>query len=376
MDYCFSSICPNDLINNLDDFSPADIAKPDSTDHNKYSFGSSSSTSSSFSSSSSSSSPNIEQMKPTGIVSYEYTPFLTEATSDFTNPGLVHSAMIKPLSNNADIQQTMNNYQLSSLNTSQTCSIISPSASIDFGAINKDKGIDLNNIFHQSSVFQIENVQNKPFGQNSYLIKEMSKEESLHLNNSSSVIVSTKLPKMNANPIVLVESNKSSTKKSIQNALANQKNSLNNSKKPTILPPSPPSSFGSDSESDHSSNNPSVITEKGATISKTINTLNSSIKMISGSANSASKTSTVSKSNAVKANSTLRSATTIKQIRHQPYSIKSSLSNPENSNKSHSKAATAKNKENQDNEMSLSDDECWPFLCSLSVSFYSFFHKI
>jgi len=127
----------------------------------------------------------------------------------------------------------------------------------------------------------------------------------------------------------------------------NQQTQAKLSKKSSnCLPPSPPSSFGSDSESNQSTSTAATKTM--------IKSTKSSLK-------------TKFKSN--KLNNQLRSnatSTIIKQLRNQPYSLKSTKATKIQ------KAVTIKTESGLDTSNSFlnvstnSDDDCWPFLCSIS----------
>lgn len=380
MDYCFTSICPNDLINNLDGqlnqtsvSNSSDKARQQTDNSFNQKYGSIIDYNSSISSSSSSSSPNGDQQ------SYEYTPYLIDIESGDYNhiSGLFQSNGLNEASSS------------SSTSSSPPCSILSSSSSIEYADMIKHES-DTSNInqVKQSGIFNFQSV-NKNFGNNSYQAKEMIKEESMQntimitKNNSHNYLINNKISKMGSTPIILVEANKTSLKQQnqVQN-LANQKTASLNSKRTTILPPSPPSSFGSDNESDHSStstncgNNLANSTHDFADGTKALNnpnTLNSSIKMIN-KPSSNKHVSILKSTTAGKSSNGLKAGALLKQIRHQPYSVKS-ISNDSHTNKSsnHNSKNNIMAKTNKDNSIgknndniNFSDDDCWPFLCSLS----------
>ncbi len=118
-----------------------------------------------------------------------------------------------------------------------------------------------------------------------------------------------------------------------------------NKKSSNCLPPSPPSSFGSDSESNQSSSTATTTTT--TKLSKGLKTKFKSNKL----------------NNQLRSNAT---NTIIKQLRHQPYTLKSGKA------PKIQKAVTIKTEIGLDTSSSClnistnSDDDCWPFLCSIS----------
>jgi hypothetical protein len=137
-------------------------------------------------------------------------------------------------------------------------------------------------------------------------------------------------------------------------------NNFNEIKKP-ILPPSPPSSFGSDTESDNST----ALTQVKININQAKININSNKNIIPSnsskkiSANKLNNSSLNLKSISASGSSYLKNSH-IKQLRHQPYATKSQDSNQKGIKRN-------KDKSYQDENDSLNDDDCWPFLCSLSV---------
>ncbi len=156
-------------------------------------------------------------------------------------------------------------------------------------------------------------------------------------------------------------------------------------------PPSPPSS--SDTESDHSSSAASTASSSSSTTTTTV-TVNSNG---STSMPSVTKNKSSNKLNAgIKLNKLLKNGggTIVKQLRHQPYSVKSpskhGLKNKSSHNNSNNNTNNNNNNSNNDTYVSIkyedsdsinlnnlncsmnSDDDCWPFFCSLNVNFNYF----
>ena len=145
-------------------------------------------------------------------------------------------------------------------------------------------------------------------------------------------------------------------------------------KKAAQLPPSPPSSFGSDSDSDHSSSSSSNATTHHRT---------NVIYHTKAGINNTSTTNKLTASHhghavlkaAGKQNSSVKQ---LQHLRHQPYTLKStqvaavsslgiklSKSALQGENGPVYSSSQSAIKEERDN--SCEDDDCWPFLCSLSV---------
>lgn len=162
--------------------------------------------------------------------------------------------------------------------------------------------------------------------------------------------------------VVFVETNKSSIKKSIINKAITE-NNFNDIKKP-ILPPSPPSSFGSDTESDNST---ALTQVKVNTVNLDQGKINTHSNKNSIIIPTSSKKISVHKQNdnslilKPKSSCFLKNSH-IKQLRHQPYATKTQDSNQKAIKKN-------KDKSYEDIDDNINDDDCWPFLCSLSVNF-------
>ena len=144
-------------------------------------------------------------------------------------------------------------------------------------------------------------------------------------------------------------------------------------KKAAQLPPSPPSSFGSDSDSDHSSSSSNATTHHRTNV----------IYHTKAGINNTSTTNKLTASHhghavlkaAGKQNSSVKQ---LQHLRHQPYTLKStqvaavsslgiklSKSALQGENGPVYSSSQSAIKEERDN--SCEDDDCWPFLCSLSV---------
>lgn len=336
MDCCFSSICPNDLINNVEN----NLDKPNiesTLDFNQQlnqqqpiyasniNYDQQSSTNEYYStnSSSCSSSPSIESTN-------QY--FETKPAMQLNLDSLTFTQQQQCIVNN---NENANNFQT-----------IYES---NFPVINDNK----------IEYFQISNSENEPSLSPSSSVSSSSLSTSSASSTTGDNNFSTektfdrqksskkiqKLSELSTNPqsIIIVEApqnnNKNTESLTISTSQKLSKKSAN------ILPPSPPSSFGSDSESNQS------------TTSST-NHITSS-KLVGLKSNKLLKSS--------KLNNQLRNnATIIKQMRHQPYSFKQA----KNANKS--KVVIKAETSILDTSNSLlnlstnSDDDCWPFLCSLS----------
>lgn len=304
MDCCFSSICPNDLINNINNLTENDIGKQifyqnqNSTNDEAFSYEYSSSSSTS---SSSSRSPNLDEMKASSI---------NIDTFDFV-PCMLQDGHNQNTNNQSDL-------------------ILTPLGITQEYSIN---GNQHQNYDNESSP-QIIEYQNEKLTRSTGQIYQIYQTNGIANNNSATT------------PILIVQDTKASN--TVTNA---QKSKLNKN----TLPPSPPSSFGSDSESNQSSTSSAQST--GA------NSLNLSLKK---SLLPSTKSTLIQKSSKHGlGSSVLKSATILKQIRHQPYSVKSSSSKQSKSGSS--SLNTSKNSVHNNN-CSNDDDDCWPFLCSLSVS--------
>jgi hypothetical protein len=166
-----------------------------------------------------------------------------------------------------------------------------------------------------------------------------------------------------------------------------EKSIKSENKSANIFPPSSPSSMGSDNESNHSSSS-SSSTSSSRLPAQQVSTKQS--KPLSTA--SASTGLTLLKSAANQNRINQLKSTVIKHIRHQPYNVKNSKINAKFSANSHgnnnnnvevtssakstnTKASSnssntisnEKGNENSTSGINSSDDDCWPFLCSLSV---------
>ena len=159
-----------------------------------------------------------------------------------------------------------------------------------------------------------------------------------------------------------------------QNGVEETKQQL---KKAAVLPPSPPSSFGSDSDSDQ---NQQLLKQSSVTLHTKIGT------------KSATPSNAQTLLKATRLNSSLRSTQSLlKQMRHQPYALKTvkmnksalsvdapasaTVAKPMPVNNTTTVVMTSSSnqsiiKEERDNSFDddNDNDDCWPFLCSLSVS--------
>ena len=160
------------------------------------------------------------------------------------------------------------------------------------------------------------------------------------------------------NPIIIVESSGGGGGGSSKRALTNTP-SHSKLNKTNILPPSPPSSFGSDSESNHSS----------ASSHSTGHKLGVSSSKLLGITKAGKHSSLASKT--CKLSSSLRNSSTLmKQMRHQPYTgYKATLGSGKSKSVAVKCEETVLNTSGANclNMSTNSDDDCWPFLCSLSV---------
>ena len=352
MDYCFSSICPNDLINNVDEAACLPKYQDSSLklyENNVFSINSNnfftddayvtgssscspSSVSLSSSSSSSAPSPLFDQLKPQVL-----------STNNINSCVLGKATSFNKIDEISSFQQITTPTPVTTITQPSYFTIDStqtPTTSIDY-ILNSYQMPKLNESLTKLSpgVFQIQKNPN------------VSKVGQILVTNgaSSNVTVSpqTSNVSLNSQPVLIVDStsNSNATKSSGKHSLSSPTNSNVKVKKANILPPSPPSSFVSDSESNHSSSSSGSSTN-GASNS---NAEPSSTKTVKA----ALKLNHKQTSNSIKSSSSM-----IKQLRHQPYSSSSKSSSV--SSKSSSKNAKISN--------CNSDDDCWPFLCSLSVS--------
>lgn len=253
MDCCFSSICPNDLINSIE----SSLVKSNSLQDEHFDYNSLSS-----SSSSSSVSPDTHRNE-INMETFDFVPCLLADQAnnlDLNASGLLTVGLEQQ-------NEKVIKYEVDSMSSSpcsSTCSTLpSPSQHVEQ---------------KPGQIYQIQNLQ-----QSSNLLKK-------------------------------------------SNVIAVDKTKVKNS----ILPPSPPSSFGSDSESNQScqSTKKQLVSSQAAIL--------------------------LSKSK----NTAKNGATIVKQIKHQQYQVKA--------NNSQAKSKSTVNNSKSNNLSSNSDDDCWPFFVSLS----------
>jgi hypothetical protein len=383
-EYCLSSICPNDLLNNLDDqnylftninygqnntFNQPIISNNNSNNNDfvnnitdKYD---SYSSSSSYSSPSSSFSQNLEDNhQQFNMVPCSLNNGQSNSSGALNLPIIEqHEFKVEESSRSSITDQQF--FQLDSTAISSSSASQSPSPSTSpFSSIKEF------NIFkHQSG-----NYQARDSNQASDLVLIANTN-----NNKNKNKATLKSNKRNSSGLLQTKSSKSKQTIKKLTALSEKSNNENTNndtivisnsnnakqlKKTTLLPPSPPSSFGSESDSDNSTSSESQK-------------LNMSHTKICNNKQSANNINYISKTN--KLNSSLRSNAFKHQIRHQPYALKSTIIHSSNNklNKTFSPVLESERitvsssnqsstKEERDN--SCEDDDCWPFLCSLSVS--------
>ena len=376
---CFSSICPNDLLNNMNELGSTNkhitehsnihnnnnnsglntqyhhhqtiSMLPSDKFNNDYS--SSFSSCSSSTSSSSSASPNLDDMKSSAMNAFsEYPPCL------LTN-SLLPSNVAPQNSDNLILDSTPGSFfQLNNNNShfkteseslsSSSASPISSSLSSPSSTPSQAAEYYASSSSSSSASFKTANakmpgiyqIQNINISQPAHIIKTSpTHPASLMMLSTANSRAPLKLESTIPQPVLA--SATTSSKPTLKRLTTNG-SSQKAAKKSAILPPSPPSSFGSDSDSDLST---------------------------SSSSNPVSSTATKqagSKQTAKAAGNKL-----VKQVRHQPYSLKSTLTKQSTKHQQQQQSGVQSSLSKQNNQNSrdascVSDDDCWPFLCSLS----------
>ena len=334
MDCCFSSICPNDLINNVENDN--NNKSPIFNYQNQYS------------TSDGSSQLSYDNQSSKNVATFGDEFYSTNSSSCSSSPSIESNQYFEikqPISMHLDnnYQQIPhltinndNNFQqvfepVNNNNTNNQVPIVIDSTKVEFFQINNN--LENETLLSPSSSTASSSLSSSTSSSNP---SEFNQLQQITTNNQLTKNPK-KIQKLNEiqqqQPIIIVEAAKN-----------NKNNNRLNKKSANILPPSPPSSFGSDSESNQST-------------ASSINT-----KLIGQKSSKLLKASKLNMRNS--------SSTVIKQMRHQPYSFK----------QAHAKSAqktkvTIKTESILDTSNSLlnlstnSDDDCWPFLCSLSVSF-------
>ena len=360
---CFSSICPNDLLNNMNELGSTNKHITENSNiHNNNSglntqyhhhqtismlpsdkfnndYSSSFSSCSSSTSSSSSASPNLDDMKSSAMTYSDYPPCLLQNS-------LLPSDVAPQNSDNLILDSTpgsffqLNNNNFKTESESLSSSSASPiSSSLSSPSSTPSQAEYYTNTFKATNtkmpgIYQIQNIN---INQPAHIIKTSPTNPAslmmLSTNNRASLKLESAIPQPAAPVLVSATTSSKPTLKRLTTNASSQK-----TKKNAILPPSPPSSFGSDSDSDLSTSSSS-------------NPVSSTATKITGSKQTA------------KANKL------VKQVRHQPYALKSTAHTKPSTKQQQSGAQSALSKQNNQNNRDascVSDDDCWPFLCSLS----------
>lgn len=385
-EYCLSSICPNDLLNNMDSqnyiysnnninydqnnsFSHSVIGNNTITNNNftmqdRYD----SYSSSSYSSPSSSFSQNLEDNHQ----SFNLVPYILNSDQNGKNDAInsenIHRDFkIEESSTSSNSDQTFFQLDSTAIPSSSASQSPIPSAK-QFSSIKEfnifKQQADNNQMQDLNSLSNIVLITNNNVNKN----KNKTVIRNNKRNSATDFLSKPSKSKQTIKKLTAL-SEKSIVESNIDTIVTSNSNNSKQLKKATLLPPSPPSSFGSESDSDNSSS--SEIQKMNVT-----NTKNSSSKQITNNINYTMKAS--------KLNNSLRGCNTFKyQTRHQPYTIKSPviLTNnkiikacpplEESTTISVSSSNRSNIKEERDN--SCEDDDCWPFLCSLSVSNFLIF---
>lgn len=332
MDCCFSSICPNDLINNVDN----DGSNKDAVFNyqNQYS------------TSDGSSQLSYDTQSSKNVIAFGDEFYSTNSSSCSSSPSIESNQYFKvkqPISMNLDINYQQMPQQCLTINNENNFQHV-------FDTNNHTNINQLPIVIDSSKVefFQINNnLKNETLLSPSSSLSSSTSSNTSELNNLTSNQLqksSKKIQKLNEiqqqqQPIIIVEAAKNKPNPTTQS------NSQKLKRSASILPPSPPSSFGSDSESNQS----------------TTSSTNQNTKLIG------QKSSKLLKSS--KLNSSMRnSSTIIKHMRHQPYSFKQAQTKSAQKTKVTIKTESVLDTSNSLLNLSTnSDDDCWPFLCSLSV---------
>lgn len=310
MDYCFSSICPNDLINNVEETRQNN----QSTNHVT----------------------NYQQINPeeTNCFSLNNNNFFADEAyvtgSSSCSPSSVSSSSASSVSSAGSplfdqLKPTQSGNNLETIEFASPCLLTA--------GFNKIDEIS----FQPQSEQPIDYILNN-FSNNQPQIHKLNEITKLspgvfHIQQKSPTVIKPIL--VSPQPILIVDPSTSNAKPSGKHSIDCSENEPSG-KKANILPPSPPSSFVSDSESNHSSSS-SASNITSAPTPKIIKASNK-----------------INKSN-IKGSNTL-----IKQIRQQSSIV--NISTKSISTKSAAKTAKISASCN-------SDDDCWPFLCSLNVIF-------
>lgn len=334
MDYCFSSICPNDLLNmGKEEFNSCSSSSSSSS--------SSASSSSAHSTSSSPSCSDLDLSKANPFDLFDDRFQLSGALNNNSESYDCHNGV--HVNMNQHQQQLHDEHQLHQgylyESASSTPGYSSPSSTppqslnIDPSAMIDIKPT-LVSVMNASPVYHI-----KPVNQPIILVEPPHHHHNHQLSTTKACTKSNTIRQLTTN----------STSAPVAN---------NKTTGVPVLPPSPPSSFGSDSESNHSSS--SAATTPAASTTTTTVVL-------------------CSKQSGTKGLSGTKSAK-LNVNRHQPYSLKANV-NIKTSVTKLSKLNSANSAGNGNsasdvNALSTSqsslantsmDDDCWPFLCSLSV---------
>jgi hypothetical protein len=452
MDYCLSSICPNDLLSNLDQnlLSAASssnnntntngVAYINTTNLNSnnsnanfsnHSLSSSSSSSSSTTNSANymqtnisnlmdryeafpssfsntSSSPNLDEMKSSSFPVQHHqqhhqqfdmaTQLCHVMTADFPNhmelkledtfssssASLESSASASPI----DLEQQQFfqlDHQTDSAHTSQASSPTSVTSS-SASSLN-EFNIYATNASQKPGIYHIQ-----PDSQILVLTSQQQQQQQQQLqfpvvvNAPNATTTTTKVPKKakkNSGDATSVKQSKQTIKKltamqhahhDVDNTNANIKQQHQQLKKVSVLPPSPPSSFGSDSDSDQQQQ----IQQQQQQQTKQSHHV--ALHTKTGTKSAVSNAATLLKANRL--NSSLRSTQSalLKQMRHQPYALKHAIKlskcalenstppapTPTATTVVMTTSSSSQSLIKEERDYSPEDDDCWPFLCSLS----------
>ena len=367
MDCCFSSICPNDLINNVGELEINNQTSSYTPGHNQQSmtaydngsYGKSVisfgdeyySTGSSCSSSSSSIESQQFDIKPSIALSLESLGFqqqqciISVDNKQFSVNELPSQCYYEP-EQAAQVQSSIQSFEprgdffRMETSVSPSSSLSSSLSSSSSSSSSNELGNSVDSKFRNTRIYQF---QQQKAGQSKKM--KVTTAEPLQTVASN-------------NPIIIVESSGGGGGGSSKRALTNTP-SHSKLNKTNILPPSPPSSFGSDSESNHSS----------ASSHSTGHKLGVSSSKLLGITKAGKHSSLASKT--CKLSSSLRNSSTLmKQMRHQPYTgYKATLGSGKSKSVAVKCEETVLNTSGANclNMSTNSDDDCWPFLCSLSV---------
>lgn len=333
MDSCFSSICPNDLLNNISEYnSDCSIKLNAQLDSNN------------FSCSSVSQSPNSHASELMQIQNYN----ILESNNYNDNNNNINNNNVysnEYLSNNS--------YDILSTSVSSVSSVVSsaiPSPSLSITNRPNDYVVNNNLQTYQS------NVINR---------KQIEPADAFQMQtNSVMIITSPSNVNIDNNQILIVNNN--------NETLTTEHSNINNSNNEiitnTILPPSPPSSTGSDTESNHSFTiKPTLNTSSNTDNSRPVTSIKQKDLLTSINSNK------IIKSSAKHINQS-KNTTVIRQIRHQPYSTIKPANFSNSNNKLKACSAIVKQNANQTSVNSssnncASDEDCWPFFMQFKCRF-------